>query len=683
MEEKKILKDAKRPDPDALLKEVEREETKKGRLKIFLGYAPGVGKTYTMLNEAHVLKKRAEDVVVGIVETHGRIETEALLKDLEIIPRRRVEYQGISLQELDLDAILSRRPTVVLVDELAHTNAPGSRHPKRYQDVEELLDSGIDVYTTMNVQHFESLNDVLEKITGIRMQETLPDTFLDRADEVQVIDIPLEELFERLKEGKVYIPPQAERAMQNFFQRGNLVALRELMLTHVARKIDTELLNYMKAKAISGPWTAGERLMVCIAPSPYAKQLLRKGYTIAQDAHAEWYAVYVSTPALKEMSDKDKAYIAEALNLAEELGARIVTLSGTDVASEILRFAREYNINHIVIGKPLHSMLLGFWKGSPASRLLHTPSEFELHLITPTVEKREIEARPTPRQLVLDPKDYLLTVLMVFGITLLNLLLQNFINPMSLVYIYLIATISSGLLFGTGPSLFSSIISLLTFDFFFTEPRYSFTMYHPHDIINVVVFLLTSIIIGQLVKITKRQNLLLQVRIRRITLIEEMSKEFLMLPPVEQFIGGVVKNSGEWENVLTLFRTTVLDHISHIAIKYLSKIVDVPAFVLFSGKDGRLQVWARSNPDLDLTPNEMAVAEWTYTHGEPAGAGTQTLTDIRVFFMPMKSLDETIGVMGVRHDFKNLLLDQRRLLGVVSNLSALAAARWVKPWPAK
>jgi len=676
-------KDITRPDPDALLKEVEREETKKGRLKIFVGYAPGVGKTYAMLNEAHVLKKRGEDVVVGIVETHGRIETEALLKGLEVIPRRRTEYQSISLLELDLDAILSRRPAVVLVDELAHTNAPGSRHPKRYQDVEELLDSGIDVYTTMNIQHFESLNDVLEKITGIRMQETLPDTFLDKADEVQVIDIPLEELFERLKEGKVYIPPQAERAMQNFFQRGNLVALRELMLTHVARKIDTELLNYMKAKAISGPWPAGERVMVCIAPSPYAKQLLRKGYSIAKDTHAEWYAVYVSTPALREMSDTDKAYIAEALILAEELGAKIVTLSGTDVASEILRFAREYNINHIVIGKPLHSMLLGFWKGSPASRLLHTPSEFELHLITPTIEKREIEARPTPRQLVLDPKDYLLTVLMVVGITLLNLFLENFINRMSLVYIYLIATIASGLFFGTGPSLFSSVMSLLTFDFFFTEPRYSFTMYHPHDIINVVVFLLTSIIIGQLVKITKSQNLLLQVRIRRITLIEEMSKEFLTLPPVEQFIGGVVKNPDEWENVVTLFRTTVLDHISHIAIKYLSKIVDVPAFVLFSGKDGRLQVWARSNREIDLTLNEMAVAEWTYAHGEPAGAGTQTLTDIHVFFLPMKSLDEMIGVIGIQYNFKDLLLDQRRLLGVVSNLSALAAARWVKPWPVK
>ncbi|HUL37336.1 MAG TPA: DUF4118 domain-containing protein, partial [Thermodesulfobacteriota bacterium] len=460
-------------------------------------------------------------------------------------------------------------------------------------------------------------------------------------------------------------------------------ALRELTLTHAARKMDTELLNYMRAKAISGPWPAGERLMVCIAPSPYAKQLLRKGYTIAKDAHAEWYAVYVSTPALKEMSDSDKAYIAEALNLAEELGAKIVTLSGTDVANEILRFAREYNINHIVIGKPLHSMLLGFWKGSPASRLLHTPSEFELHLITPTIEKREIEAKPAPRQLVLNPKDYLLTLLMIVAVTLLNFFLQKFINPMSLVYIYLIATIASGLLFGTGPSLFSSVISLLTFDYFFTEPRYSLTMHHPHDIINVVVFFLTSIIIGQLVKITKRQNLLLQLRVRRITLIEEMSKEFLMLPPIEQFVGGLIQDSKEWENVLTLFRTTVLDHISHIAIKYLSKIVDAPSFVLFSGRDGRLQVWGRSQSDMNLTPNEMAVAEWVYTHGEPAGAGTQTLPSVKFFLMPMKTFEETIGVIGVEYDFKNLLLDQRRLLGVVSNLSALAAARWVKIWTVK
>ncbi len=678
MEEKRTPKDTTRPDPEALLREVQREEPKRGRLKIFLGYAPGVGKTYTMLSEARVLKKRGEDVVVGIVETHGRVETEELLKGLEVIPRRRAQYQGIVLEELDLDAILARKPVVVLVDELAHTNAPGSRHPKRYQDIEELLENGMDVYTTVNVQHFESLNDVVEKITGIRMQETLPDTFLDRADEVQVIDIPLEELFERLQEGKVYVPRQAERAMQNFFQRGNLVALRELTLTHAAHKMDAELLNYMRAKAISGPWPAGERVMVCVAPSPYAKQLLRKGYQIAKDAHAEWYAVYVSTPALKGMSDSDKAYIAEALNLAGELGAKIATLSGTDVATEILRFARENNINHIVIGKPLHSMLLGFWKGSPASRLLHTPSEFELHLITPTVEKKEVEVKVKPERFALNPKGYLFTILMVLAVTLLNFFLEGIVNRMSLVYIYLIVTIASALLFGTGPSLFSSVVSLLTFDFFFTEPRYSFTMYHPHDVINVLVFFLTSIIVGQLANITKRQNLLLQLRVRRVTLIEEMSKEFLMLPPVEQLVGGLVQRTDEWKNVLTLFRTTVLDHISHIAIKYLSMIIEAPAFVLFKGKDGRLQVWARSRPDTDLTPNELAVAEWTYSHGEPAGAGTQTLPNIKVFFTPMKSLDETIGVMGIQHEFKDLLFDQRRLLGIISNLSALSAARWVK-----
>jgi two-component system sensor histidine kinase KdpD len=336
-----------------------------------------------------------------------------------------------------------------------------------------------------------------------------------------------------------------------------------------------------------------------------------------------------------------------------------------------------------VIGKPLHSMLLGLWKGSPASRLLHTPSEFELHLITPTVEKKEVEVKVKPERFALNPKEYLFTILMILVVTLLNFFLEGFVNRMSLVYIYLIVTIAAAVFFGTGPSLFSSVLSLLTFDFFFTEPRYSFTMYHPHDIINVLVFFLTSIIVGQLTKITKRQNLLLQLRVRRVTLVEEMSKEFLMLPPVEQLVGGLVQSTDQWKNILTLFRTTVLDHISHIATKYLSRIIDAPSFVLFSGKDGRLQVWARSKTGMDLTSHEMAVAEWTYAHGEPAGAGTQTLTDVGVFFIPMKSLDEIIGVVGIQYDFKNLLLDQRRLLGVISNLSALAAARWVKIWTAE
>ena len=666
-----------RPDPDALLKEVEREEAKGGRLKIFLGYAPGVGKTYAMLQEAHVLKNRGEDIVAGIVETHKRAETEALLADLEIIPRRRVPYENIVLEEFDIDAVLTRRPSIVLVDELAHTNAPGSRHPKRYQDVEELLASGIDVYATVNIQHFQSQVDVVESITGIRMQETIPDSMLDRADEVQVIDIPLEELSERLREGKVYVPDRAKKAMENFFQRGNLVALRELTLTLAARKMDSELLNYMKAKAIKGTWPAGERLVVCIAPNQYAQQLLRRAYNIAQDTRADWYAVYVSTPSVKEPSEAEKGYLADALNLAEELGAKAITLTGTDIADELLRFAEENGITRIVIGKPLRSPLSGLWKGSPINRLLRAKTNCELHLVTPMIATKEISVKPDIGRFTLRPKDYAIPLVMVAAITCLNFFLETVVHPRSLVFLYLIATIASALFFGMVPSLFASIMSLLAFDYFLVEPRFSFTMYHTYDIVNVIVFLLTSVVVGHLVKITKQQNLSLQQRVQRISLIEEMSKELLMMPPVEQLVDGFTQNSGDSRSILPLLRTTVLDDISHILIKYIAKVIDAPAFVLFSRKDGGLQVWARSSPDMDLGPHEIAVAEWTYKHGEIAGAGTQTLADVKVFFMPMKNQEETVGVIGIEYAYKELLLDQRRILSAISSLSSLGAVRWI------
>ena len=671
------LETTARPDPDALLIEVEREETKKGRLKIFLGYAPGVGKTYAMLQEAHVLKTRGEDVVAGIIETHKRAETQALLADLEVIPRRQLTYENLILEELDIDAVLARKPSVVLIDELAHTNAPDSRHPKRFQDVEELLDSGIDVYTTVNIQHYESQVDVIEKITGIAMQETIPDSILDRADEVQVIDIPLEELSQRLKEGKVYIPEQARRAVQNYFQRGNLVALRELTLTLVARKMDSELLNYMRSKAISGPWPAGERVVVCIAANPYAKQLLRRAYKIAKDTHADWYAIYVSTPAMRDLSDTEKGHLAGALNLAEELGAKALTLSGTDVAAEILRFTQENNITRLVIGKPLKSSLTRFWKDSPVTRLLQAKTDFELDLITPSVEKKETAIRPALPKFTFYPKDYVITLGMIAAITMLNFFLEVVVDTRSLVFIYLIATIGSALFFGMAPSIFASIASLLVFDFFFVEPRFSFTMHHSYDAVNVIVFLFTSVVVGQLVKTTKQQNLSLQLRIQRIALIEEMSKELLMMPPVEQLVDGVVQSPQDWKGILPLLRTTVLDDISHIMIKYIAKITDEPAYVLFRGQGGGLQVWARSKVDTDIDPHELAVAEWAHTHGEAAGAGTQTLSTVKIFFMPMKTLEETVGVIGIEGEFSSLLLDQRRLLNAVSNLSSLAVARWV------
>lgn len=667
-----------RPDPDALLKQVEREDVRKGRLKVFLGYAPGVGKTYAMLQDAHVFKKRGGDAVVGFVETHGRSETEALLAGLEIIPPKSIEYRGIAIREMDIDAILARNPAVVLVDELAHTNVEGSRHPKRYQDIEELLENGIDVHTTINIQHFESMNDAVEKITGVRMQETLPDTFFDRADEVQVIDVPWEELNQRLKEGKVYVPQQARHAINNFFQRGNLFALRELMLTLVARKMDSELLNYMRARAISGPWPASEKLVVCVGPSPYARQLIRKAYSIAKDTHAQWYAVYVLRTGLQEPTGHDKIYLTDALNLAEELGAKVITLSGNDVADEILHFARENNITRIVIGKPLRSMLAEFIKGSPVTRLLYARSEFELHMITPTAEMKEKAAAPPLKKMSVKLSHYLLTTAMICAVTGLNAFLQQFIEPFSLGYLYLIAIIAAALLFGIWPSVFASFLSLLFFDFFFTQPHYSLTMSDPREIINAVVFLCTAIIVGQLVKMVRKQNTALQLRLDRVTLIEEMSKDFLALPPLEQLVEGLANLSAETTGTLVFLRTTILGEISSLTVKYVQRAILAPCFVLFKEKQGELLVWAKSDPALEINPSDIAVANWGVTHGTVAGSGTETLPSTSYFYFPIKMQEETIGVIGIRQAFKNLLPEQRRILGTIANLTSLAAARWVK-----
>jgi len=319
-----------------------------------------------------------------------------------------------------------------------------------------------------------------------------------------------------------------------------------------------------------------------------------------------------------------------------------------------------------------------FLKSSPVNRLLYAETGFELHLVTPATEQKEVLGKPAAKRFTFSPKDYAVALAMVATVTALNFLLEGFIHPRSLVFIYLIATIASALFFGTVPSIVASIISLLTFDFFFVDPRYSFTMNHSYDIVNTVVFLFTSIVVGQLVKITKQQNLALQLRLQRVGLLEEMSKEFLMLPPVEQLIGGFLQDSKEWENIMPLLRTTVLDEIGHITIKYIAKVINAPSFVLFKGQFGKLQVWGRSESETDLDPHEMTVAEWTYANGEVAGAGTQTLSNINVFFMPMKALEETVGIIGIQYEFKGLLLDQRRLLGAISNVSALAVARWAR-----
>jgi two-component system sensor histidine kinase KdpD len=665
----------RRPNPDALLQELSREERSRGKLKIFLGYAPGVGKTYSMLKEAHTARSRGEDLIVGLVETHGRPETEVLLQGLEVFPRRKVGYKTITLEELDLDGILARRPKGVLVDELAHTNAPGSRHAKRFQDVLDLLHSGIDVYTTVNIQHFESLNDTVEQITGIRVQETIPDTVLDDADEVQIIDIPLEELFERLREGKVYVPEQARKAMQNFFQRGNLVALREITLFRVARKMDSELLSYMKAKAVSRVWPASERVLACIGANPYAKQLIRTAYQLATESKAELFVATVTVPGLREMTPQQQSYLSEALNLAEELGAKISSLAGTSVAEEIVRFARQNNVSRIVLGKPLSYHPLKFWRKSPVSDMLRTHDGFSLYFVTPRIEDQQVGPSRWALPRAANARTYLISTAMVAGITLLNLLLQTFIKPMSLDVLYIIAVIGSGIAFGLRESIFSSILSVLVYDFFFTEPRYSFTMHRVDDVINIIVFFLISVVVGQLIKIKRRQYAALAFRQERGSLIEEISKELLSLPAVEQFLSGVNATSPEKDYAYQLIRVDLLDEIAQVMIRHLARIFDRPVYVLFASADGTVRVWARSQPEKSLTSEEIGAARWVYENGQPAGSGTGTLYGIKTYFAPMKRETATLGVIGIEQDARTMLPEQRQLLGAVANIASLSVAR--------
>ena len=668
--------DARRPDPDALLKEVQKEEGRPGRLKVFLGYSPGVGKTYTMLEEAHVLKRRGDDVVAGVVETHGRDETSRLLIGLEVVPRVAAEHEGLVIEEMDLDAVLARRPAVVLVDELAHTNAPWCRHPKRYQDVEELLSAGVDVYTTVNVQHFESQNDVVAKVTGVRVRETVPDDVLARADEVQVVDVPLEELFERLREGKVYVPEQARAAMQNFFRRGNLVALREITLSVVAQKMGSELVDYMKARAIGGSWPTSGRLLVCLGPSPYASQLVRKAYALARNAHAAWHVVHVETPLLRGLGDVERNRLADAFNLAEQLGARTASVSATDVVTGIVQFARENNITQLVIGRPQRSFLLGALRRSPVHRLLADRRDFDVIVVSPTVADHPPGPRPTAPRGELHARRYLVTVLAVLAGTLFNLLLARLVEPIALYSVYLVITLAVALVLGTGPSLLASILAVLSFDFFFTEPQFTFAIRNPLVAVSAVVFFLTSIVVGQLARLARQQRQALKQRLEQVSLLDSMGKELLALPPVEQLIGGLPPRSGEWRDTIRVLRSTILDDLAQTTIRYLGRITLDPAFV-FLAADRHLRLWARTDPDRELSVEELAVAEWAYKKGEPAGAGTGTLANVRLYFVPMKTQGGTAGVIGVRGDYSRLFPEQRHLLGAIANLASLAATRWI------
>src|SRR5215472_2008155 len=453
---------ARRPDPEALLARVREEERRaaRGKLKIFFGASPGVGKTYAMLEEARAKQKDGVRVLIGVVETHGRPETAALLGGLDVLPRRKTDHRGVQLEEFDLDAALARHPRLILVDELAHTNAPGSRHARRFQDVEELLGAGISVYTTLNVQHLESLNDVVAQITGIQVRETVPDSILDEADDVELADLSAEDLLTRLREGKVYIPEQAARALEEFFRKGNLIALRELALRRTAQRVDAQMRGYREEHGIQDIWPAADRLLVCIGPNPAGARLVRAGKRMAASLQSDWLVVSVDVPG-QAISDSDRAALAQNLHLAQELGAQTASLSGHDVATELLRYAEAQNITKVIVGKPTH----GRWRdkvfGSTLDALVRGSGDLEVYVISGDDARPRRKTQPSVQRSPV--AEYVKAALVVAVGTVLG---AGVFRSLSVTDVAMVYVLSAGLVasrYGRGPSLLAAVLSIACF----------------------------------------------------------------------------------------------------------------------------------------------------------------------------------------------------------------------------
>ena len=622
-----------RPDPDALLARVSDDEKKarRGKLTIFFGAAPGVGKTYAMLESARLERADGRDVAVGLVETHGRYDTGALLLGLEILPRRKVEHRGVTLEELDVEACLARRPGVVLVDELAHTNAPGSRHAKRWQDVDDLLDAGLDVYSTLNVQHLESLNDVVAQITHVVVKETVPDSVLDRADELHLVDLPIEDLLDRLKEGKVYVPAQAEKAGKHFFRPGNLIALRELALRVTAQSVDAQMRRYREAHGIEKTWAAGERILVCVSPSPASARLVRGARRLAASLHADWIAAFVETSASLRLSAADRARVAEHLQLARTLGADSVTLAGENGAEEVITLARQRNVTRIVVGKPTHSTWRDRARGSFVESLVRLSGDIDIHVIRGDEEAAgEAGAQPAPRWKKKNKKPANLTAGLSAAVasavlaTLAGQLLFGRTQLADVVMFYLLGIILVSLRWGLAPSLFAAVMAVFSFDFFFIPPYHQLAVADLQHIVTFAVMFLVAAIISGLTERVRDQAAAARERELRIASLYSLSRALSAAKTRHEILGA--------------------------ATKQIREVFGGRATALVPGP-GRLLV-----PNLEdawtyaVDEKERAVAEWVWEHGKPAGRGTDTLPSAQALYLPLEGSTGRLGVMGLLAD---------------------------------
>jgi two-component system sensor histidine kinase KdpD len=644
------VEEAPRPSPEALLGEATRAA--RTRLRIFVGAAPGVGKTYAMLEAARERQREGIDVVVGVVETHGRKETEALLEGLEIVPRRSIEYRGQTLQEMDLDAILQRRPAIVIVDELAHTNAPGSRHPKRYSDVEELLEAGIEVYSTVNIQHLESLNDVVAQITGVRVRETVPDVVFERADEIKLIDLPTEDLIKRLHEGKVYVPAAAQRAIENYFKPGNLTALRELALRHAAERVDDEVQRYMQAHAIRGVWAVSERIMVCVSEGPFAERLVRAARRMAARRRAEWIAVFVEPASFQKHSTEARERVAKALRLAERLGGETVTIPGRDVASALVAYAQQRNVTELILGKPLHPWWRELWQRSPIDEIIRRSGDIEVRVISGEreVTTSEKAAKPAARPRVA-LRGYLVASALVAASAGVAWVMHHVFRLPDVSMIFLTGVLFAAVWGGLGPSLAASAISLFVYDFFFVEPIFTLTVTKPHDVVLMSVFLIVAVLVSQLTARARDEAEAARLREERTALLYAFSRQ----------IAGAIG----------------IEDLLPVVAEKVAEMLDADVVVLLPDHD-RLEQRASQPHGIVLSQAELGAVSWVRQHEEPAGPGTDTLPGGDWIFEPLNTARGVVGVIGVRlrsSDEKSLPLERRHLLEAVARQAAIAIDR--------
>lgn len=644
-----------RPNPDELLLRVQQEESQgtRGRLKIFFGMAAGVGKTYAMLEAAHEKRAEGVDVVIGWVETHKRAETEALAQGLERVPPRTAEYHGATLHEFDLDAALTRRPHLILMDELAHTNAPGSRHPKRWQDIEELVQAGINVYTTVNVQHLESLNDVVAQITGVIVRETVPDRVIEQADEIELIDLSPDDLLQRLNEGKVYVPEQAVNAIHNFFRKGNLIALRELALRRTADRVDAQMQHYMHDHAITHTWPTAERILVCVGPTALDTRLVRATRRMATALRAQWIVAYVETPAHARLSEAERDQIIHTLRLAEQLGAEAITLTGHNVSEAILQYAQRRNVSKIVVGKPIKPRWREILLGSVVDDLVRHSGEIDVYVITG--EHDDTRAAPIH---VLRPTSSGASYGRGVAVVIVCTLLVTFVNRVypdvadaNLVMAYLLGVVFVATRYGRGPSILASILSVAAFDFFFVQPQLTFAVANTQYLVTFGVMLLVALVISTLTVRMQQQAQAARERERRTAALYAMSRDFAS--------------------------TRGLPKLLQAAVRHIGETFDAQVAVLLPNERNQLMVQPVGAAIFVQEANERGVAQWVYDHREAAGRGTNTLAGSEALYVPLVASQTVLGVIGVYPQQARRLLDPEEfhLLETFANQTALAIER--------